>query len=112
MKKRIKRIPDLKSEEEIDRFWSTHSLTDYLGDTEEVDEILVLAPGLARRIRERSRKRLLTIRLEEWRIARAKSIARARKIPYQRLLREWISRGMASDLVPAKGSRKRKVVDE
>jgi len=111
MKKGTKRIPDLKTEEAIDRFWSTRSLTDYLGDTEEVDEILVLAPELARRIRERSRKRLLTIRLEEWRIARAKAIARAKGIPYQRLLRDWISRGMAEELPGGKKKlRKRKAV--
>jgi predicted DNA binding CopG/RHH family protein len=108
MKKRVKRITDLRTEEEIDRFWSTHSLTDYLGDTEDVDEVLVLAPDLARRIRERSRKRLLTIRLEEWRIARAKAIARAKKVPYQRLLRDWISRGMSEDLHKRKEPRKKR----
>ena len=104
----MKRIPDLKTEEEIDRFWSTHDLTDYLGDTEDVDEVLVLAPDLARRIRERSRKRLLTIRLEEWRIARAKAIAREKGVPYQRLLRDWISRGMSEDLHERKEPRKRR----
>lgn len=108
MKKKAKRIPDLKTEAEIDRFWSKHSLTDYLGDTQEVDEVLVLAPELARRIRERSRKRLLTIRLEEWRITRAKAIARAKGIPYQRLLRDWISLGMASEIPRGKPTRKRK----
>ncbi|MBI4564592.1 MAG: hypothetical protein HY716_07875 [Planctomycetes bacterium] len=76
MKKSPKRIPIFKTEEEIDRFWSTRSLTDYLEDTEAVDDVIELAPALARKIRERSRKRLLTIRLEEWRIRRAKEIAR------------------------------------
>ncbi|MBI2931636.1 MAG: hypothetical protein HYY16_08290 [Planctomycetes bacterium] len=96
MKKR-KRIPPLRTEEEIDRFWSTHSLTDYLHDTEAVDDVIELNPQLARKIRERSRKRLLTIRLEEWRIDRAKKIARERGVPYQTLLREWIDRGMRSE---------------
>ena len=58
MKNKTKRIPDLKTEAEIDRFWSTHSLTDYLGDTQAVDEVFVLAPDLARRIRERRRRRI------------------------------------------------------
>jgi len=96
-KKKSKRLPVLKTEEDVHRFWSTHSLTDYLGDTEAVDEAIELDPDLARRIRERSRKRLLTIRLEEWRIKRAKEIARRKGIPYQQLLREWISRGLAED---------------
>lgn len=108
MKRTKRRIPDLKTEEEIDRFWSTHSLTDVLGDTDEVDEVLLLAPGLARRIRERSRKRLLTLRLEEWRIDRAKAIARAKGVPYQRLIREWISRGMASETAAGKRVRRKK----
>ncbi|MBI4565771.1 MAG: hypothetical protein HY716_13860 [Planctomycetes bacterium] len=94
-----KRLPILKTEEEIDRFWSTHSLKDYLEDTEAVDEVIELAPALARKIRERSRKRLLTIRLEEWRIRRAKEIARRKGIPYQQLLREWIGRGLRSESV-------------
>lgn len=108
MMKRVKRIPALRTEEEIDHFWSTHDLTDYLGDTEDVDEIFVLAPDLARRIRERSRKRLLTIRLEGWRIAQAKAIAREKKVPYQRLLRDWISRGMSEDLRERKEPRKKR----
>lgn len=112
MRKSKRRIPDLKTEKEIDRFWSTHDLTDYLGDTEKVDEVLVLAPELARRIRERSRKRLLTLRLEEWRIVRAKAIARAKGVPYQRLLREWISRGMASETVAGKRPRRKKAAHE
>jgi predicted DNA binding CopG/RHH family protein len=102
MKKKSKRLPSLKTEEEVHRFWSTHSLTDYLGDTEAVDEVIELAPSLARRIRERSRKRLLTIRLEEWRITRAKQIARRKGIPYQKLLRDWISEGLRSESGKAK----------
>jgi predicted DNA binding CopG/RHH family protein len=105
MKKKTKRIPELKTEEDVHRFWSTHSLTDYLDDTEAVDEVIELSPELARKIRERSRKRLLTIRLEEWRIKRAKEIARKKGIPYQQLLREWIGRGMSADS-PRKGKRR------
>ena len=96
-KKRPKRIPNLKSDEEIDRFWSKQSLTDYLEDTEGVDEVIELAPELARRIRERAKKRLLTIRLEEWKIKRAKEIAKKKGVPYQRLLREWITKAIRSD---------------
>lgn len=105
-----KRIPELLTEEEIDRFWSTHSLADYLHDTEPVDEILSLAPELARRIRERARKRLLTIRLEEWRIRQAKAIARAKGVPYQRLLRDWISSGIRAELAPGTPRGRKKAI--
>lgn len=104
--KKTRRVPELKTEEDVHRFWSTHSLADYLDDTEAVDVVIRLAPALARRIRERSRKRLLTIRLEEWRIARAKEIARAKGVPYQQLLREWISRGLSSDRTPKPKKRR------
>lgn len=93
-----RRIPPLRTEEATDRFWSEHSLADYLGDTEAVDEVLELAPDLARKIRERSRKRLLTIRIEGWMVDRAKKIAREKRIPYQRLLRDWIGQGMRDEL--------------
>jgi predicted DNA binding CopG/RHH family protein len=52
----------------------------------------------ARKIRERSRKRLLTIRIEGWMVDRAKKIAKEKRIPYQRLLREWIGQGMQHEL--------------
>ncbi len=93
-----KHIPALRTEKGIDRFWSKHSLTDYLTETEAVDEVLELAPELAKKIRERSRKRLLTIRIEGWMVDRAKKIARERRIPYQRLLREWIGQGMRAEM--------------
>jgi predicted DNA binding CopG/RHH family protein len=105
--KKTKRIPELKTEEDVHRFWSTHSLTDYLDDTEAVDVVIELSPALAKKIQERSRKRLLTIRLEEWRIARAKEIARAKGVPYQQLLREWISRGLSTDRTRPKPKKRR-----
>ena len=105
--KKTKRIPELKTEAEVHRFWSTHSLTDYLGDTEAVDEVIALSPDLARKIQERSRKRLLTIRLEEWRITRAKEIAHKKGIPYQQLLRDWITRGLDADAPHHKPKKRR-----
>ncbi len=68
-----------------------------------------LAPALERRIRERMKKRLLAIRLENWQIARAKEIARKKGVPYQRLMREWISRGIRSESRTAPPSRRKKV---
>ena len=104
--KKAKRIPELKTEAEVHRFWSTHSFADYHDDTEAVDEVIALSPGLARKILERSRKRLLTIRLEERRITRAKEIARTKGIPYQQLLRDWITRGLDVD-APHKPKKRR-----
>lgn len=64
---------------------------------QQVDEVIALPPALARRIQERMKKRMLAIRLEEWQIARAKEIARKKGVPYQQLMREWISRGIRQE---------------
>lgn len=97
LRKGPKRLPRFKNDEELARFVETHDMAPYWDQLEEVDEVIELAPALARRIRERMRKRLLALRLEQWQIERAKRIARAKGVPYQALMREWISRGIRSD---------------
>jgi len=89
-----KKIPHFKNSEEAAEFWDTHSIQDYIHDLEPVDELFVLSPALAHRIRERAKKRLISIRLAEWEIERSKQIAKTRKIPYQTLLRQWIDEGL------------------
>ena len=96
------RIPRFKSEAEEARFWDTHSPFDYPGEFEDADEVIRLAPALARRIRERMKKRLLAIRLEGWQIEGAKRIARDKGVPYQALMREWISQGIRAAGRPKK----------
>ena len=89
-----KKLPHFKTSEEAAKFWGTHSLTDYLHELEEVDELFVLSPALAQRIRERAKKRLISVRLAEWEIEKSKQIAKHMKIPYQTLLRQWIDDGL------------------
>ena len=92
--KRKKRIPTFRSEAAEARFWATHDLTDFLEDTQAVDEAIELVPHLERRIRERTRKKLLTIRVESWRIERARRIAKKKGVSYQALIRKWIAEGI------------------
>ena len=73
-----------------------------------VDAMIELAPDLERRIRSRMKKRLVAIRLEEWQIARAKEAAAKRGIPYQQLLREWITSGMRADPIDGNARRQRR----
>ena len=89
-----KRLPHFKTAEEEAEFWDTHSLTDYWHEFERVDELFVLSPALAHKIRERAKKRLISIRLAQWEIEKSKQIAKIRKIPYQVLLRQWIDEGL------------------
>jgi predicted DNA binding CopG/RHH family protein len=89
-----KKLPVFKSADEEAEFWDTHSVTDYLHELEEVDEVFVLSPALAKRIRERAKKRLVSIRLAEWEIEKSKQVAKQKKMPYHALIRQWIDEGI------------------
>ena len=89
-----KKLPDFKTSEEAAEFWDKHSLTDYIHELEEVDEVFVLSPALAKRIRERAKKRLVSIRLAEWEIEKSKQVAKQRKMAYHALIRQWIDEGI------------------
>jgi hypothetical protein len=101
-----RKLPKFRTKTAEIRFWESNSLAPYVKDLEAVDEVLALSPGLEGRIRERMRKRLVALRLEEWQISRAKAIARTKGVPYQRLLREWIARGIQVDGKSPKGRRR------
>lgn len=102
LKKGPRKLPTFRSEQEEIRFFETHDMADYWEQLDKVDEVIELAPALERRIRERMKKRLVAIRLEEWQIARAKELAVKKRVPYQKLLREWISQGLRSETVKTK----------
>ncbi len=97
MKKTPAILPRFKTEAEEARFWETHDIANYWSQLKPVDETFGVSPALARAIRERSRKRLLSLRLETWQIESAKKIARRKRVPYQTLLREWIARGIRGE---------------
>ena len=89
-----KKLPKFKTEEEEANFWDTHSFTDYLDEFEEVDDVFILAPSLAEKIKKRSEKRLISIRLAKWEIDKTKQISKKMHIPYQVLIRKFINEGL------------------
>lgn len=91
MKKKVPYFKNLKDEA---RFWDTHSITDYLGDLDEVSKLFLLSPALIDKIKERATKKLVSIRLANWELEKAKEIAKIKKIPYQKLMRGWIDQGL------------------
>ena len=99
---KTKKLPVFKSATDEAEFWDTHSVADYLPDLEPADEVFVLSPALAHRIRERAKKRLISIRLAEWEIQKSKEVAKKRNIPYQVLLREWIDDGIRAAFTKVK----------
>jgi predicted DNA binding CopG/RHH family protein len=92
-----KKLPSLRKEKEVHEFWSDHSLEEYLHDMEKVDEKIQLEPELAHKIRERTKKKMIALRLEQWQLQRAKAIALQKHIPYQHLLRYWITQGLKQE---------------
>jgi len=78
-------LPDFKSEEEELAFWDEHSPADYF--TERADDIIIEL--------QRDRKKMVSVRIEEELQDDLKQIAGKHGIPYQRLMRELIRRGVA-----------------
>ena len=89
------KLPKFKTEEEEIKFWDTHSLTDYIDDTEEVKEPIVLSEELKSKILSRRKlKKPLTLRLDPELIERTKLVAQKKAVGYQTLMRMWIAEGL------------------
>jgi predicted DNA binding CopG/RHH family protein len=90
--KSLDEIPHFKNEAEEAHFWSTHSLADIWDQLEPVE--IEVSPRARRITSQRTRKKPVTLRLEEHQIARAKQLARRKSLSYQALMRSWISEGI------------------
>ncbi len=93
------KIPKFKSLKEESEFWDTHSVLDYLDDTEPVEGHFIDA---------RPRKKLVSIRFDEELIAAAKRVARSKGVGYQTLLRMWAYEGLSRELQARAGERSQK----
>ncbi len=91
------KLPHFKTDEEFGRFVESHDMAPYLEGMEPVDQML-LDPKLAQRIRERSKKRLVTLRLPVWQVDTAKRIAKRQNQPYQRVLQTWVGEGLNKEI--------------
>lgn len=92
-----KKLPRFKSRKEFANFFDRHDSTNYLKQTKEVDELFVLSPELCKRIRERSKKRVVALRLPEWYIDRARALAKKLHAPYQSIIRRWMEQGILAE---------------
>ena len=97
-----KKLPHFKTTEEEAKFWDSHSLKNYIHEFEpaDVDELFLSNADWHRMIQERTKKKLISLRLAQWEIERSKQIAKKRKVPYQILLRQWIDAGCAGKFPP------------
>ena len=95
MKKAAPKLPKFRNQDEFIRFVETHDLADYWDEFEEVADPVELDTKLAKSIDRRARnKKLISIRLERWQIQLAKARAAREGVPYQSVIRRWISEGI------------------
>lgn len=88
MKKQLT-IPKFKNEDEEADFWAKIDLSEYL---EPSDFKRVSFPNL------KPTTRSISIRIPEYLISRVKEKANAINIPYQSLIKQYIQKGVLSDL--------------
>lgn len=79
------------SREEIAAYVGSHDVSE-LGVL--IEDTLEIAPELEAKIRARRKMRPVTLRLNEWMVEAAKDQAFKLGIPYQTLMRMWISIGI------------------
>lgn len=85
-----KKVPDFNTEEEEARFWDEHDSTEFIDDFEPVE--IELSPELEDEIlSKRELKKPVTLRLEPSQIDAVKKIAAKKGLPYQTLIRLWIT---------------------
>lgn len=90
--KSLDEIPHFNNEAEEAHIWSSHSLANIWDQLEPVE--IEVSPRARRITSQRSRKKPVTLRLEERQIARAKQLAQRKSLSYQALMRSWISEGI------------------
>ncbi len=87
MKKKLKKIPKFKNEEEEREFWNTHDSTDYIDWSKAK---MVIFPNL------KPTSRAISIRLPEYVINYVKIKANSLNVPYQSLMKQYIAKGAVS----------------
>jgi len=89
MSKKLKPVPTFKTEREEQEFWDTADTAEYF-DFDKAESVLF--PNL------KPTTTTISIRLPDWMIARLKSLANARDIPYQSLLKLFVANQLKQEL--------------
>ena len=83
--KKNRKIPKMKSDEQIAAFWDTHDFVDYIEDTESAEDVVF----------EKQTKETISIRLERRQVKELKRIARRVGLGYTSLVRSWVTEKLA-----------------
>lgn len=87
--KKLKQIPNFKSEDEERVFWSTHDSSDYF-DWSKARHVIF--PNL------QLTKRPISLRVTNSLLAKVKMMANKKDMPYQTLMKQYISNGVEAEL--------------
>lgn len=79
----MKEIPRFNSEEEEREYWTSHSIADHWDGLE---------PVALEEVPPRSKKKLISIRVDEDMLNAIKRIASIQRVPYQTLIHMWLAR--------------------
>jgi len=94
------KIPKFKNDVEEREFWDSHSFLDFPDEIEEL-ETFSLAPKLNEGILVRRRKRTMVdvpLSLDLSHLEAVKKLAKMKSIPYQNLIRMWITEKLRVEL--------------
>ncbi len=89
MKKKLRRVPKFKNEDEEFEFWSKHDLTDY-ADISKGKRVMF--PNL------KPSTTSILIRLPDFLLAELKMLAHKKDIPYQSLMKVYIAEKVKDEL--------------
>jgi predicted DNA binding CopG/RHH family protein len=88
MPKRLKKIPKFKTEAEEAKFWNTHDSTDYI-------DWLKASRGIFPNLKPSSQP--ISLRMPSHIVARVKVRANELDVPYQSLMKQYISEGVLKE---------------
>ncbi|MEK7470789.1 MAG: BrnA antitoxin family protein [Patescibacteria group bacterium] len=89
MNKKLKQIPNFKNEDEERKFWDTHSSVDYI-DWSKAKRVIFPNLQLTRKP--------ISLRITTSLLAKVKVVANKKDMPYQTLMKQYISKGVEAEL--------------
>lgn len=95
--KNIKKIPSFKNEAEEQKFWSSHDSSEFI-DWSKAEEAIF--PNL------KSNTESISLRLSSSLLARIKQLANAKDVPYQSLMKMYLSEKVKKELTNRDSSSK------
>ena len=87
-KNKLKIIPKFKNENEERKFWSTHDSTNYIDWSKATR---VIFPNL------KLTKKPISLRITTSLLAKVKTVANKKDMPYQTLMKQYIEEGIKKD---------------